>query len=118
MSIRSTRWIRLERQAGFLFGNRSIRGLIVEGTREGLNAARGRGARLGRPPTMTAEQIRHARDLLARPDNAVSSHRPAARRQPRHHLQLRPRGHHRAPRRGPAVRTGVQVQTTTHRGGR
>jgi len=50
-----------------------IRELIVEGTREGLDAARARGARLGRPPAMTAEQIRHARDLLARPDNTVSS---------------------------------------------
>ena len=50
-----------------------IRELIVEGTREGLDAARGRGARLGRPPAMTAEQIRHARDLLTRPDNTVSS---------------------------------------------
>ena len=47
--------------------------LIVEGTREGLDAARARGARLGRPPAMTAEQIRHARDLLTRPDNTVSS---------------------------------------------
>ncbi len=50
-----------------------IRELIVEGTREGVDAARGRGVRLGRPPAMTAEQIRHARDLLTRPDNAVSS---------------------------------------------
>ena len=50
-----------------------IRELIVEGTREGSDAARGRGARLGRPPAMTAEQIRHARDLLTRPDNTVSS---------------------------------------------
>jgi DNA invertase Pin-like site-specific DNA recombinase len=50
-----------------------IRELIIEGTREGLDAARGRGARLGRPPAMTAEQIRHARDLLTRPDNTVSS---------------------------------------------
>jgi DNA invertase Pin-like site-specific DNA recombinase len=50
-----------------------IRKLIVEGTREGLDAARGRGVRLGRPPAMTAEQIRHARDLLTRPDNTVSS---------------------------------------------
>ena len=30
--------------------------LIVEGTREGLEAARARGQRLGRPPAMTAEQ--------------------------------------------------------------
>jgi len=50
-----------------------IRELIVEGTHEGLDAARGRGVRLGRPPAMTAEQIRHARDLLTRPDNTVSS---------------------------------------------
>ena len=50
-----------------------IRELIIEGTREGLDAARGRGARLGRPPAMTAEQISHARDLLTRPDNTVSS---------------------------------------------
>jgi DNA invertase Pin-like site-specific DNA recombinase len=50
-----------------------IRELIVEGTREGLDAARGRGVRLGRPPAMTAEQVRHARDLLTRPDNTVSS---------------------------------------------
>jgi hypothetical protein len=41
-------------------------------TREGLDAARARGARLGRPPAMTAEQIRHARDLLTRLDNIVS----------------------------------------------
>jgi len=50
-----------------------IRELIVEGTREGLAAARARGVRLGRPPAMTAEQVRHARDLLTHPDNTVSS---------------------------------------------
>ena len=50
-----------------------IRELIVEGTRDGLDAARARGVRLGRSPAMTAEQIRHARDLLTRPDNTVSS---------------------------------------------
>jgi DNA invertase Pin-like site-specific DNA recombinase len=50
-----------------------IRELIVEGTREGLDAARARGTRLGRPPAMTAEQVQHARDLLTRPDNTVSS---------------------------------------------
>ena len=43
-----------------------IRELIVEGTREGLDAARARGVRLGRPSAMTAEQIRHARDLRPR----------------------------------------------------
>lgn len=46
-----------------------IRELIVEGTHEGLAAARAR----GRPPAMTPEQIRNARDLLTRPDNTVSS---------------------------------------------
>ncbi|GAA5063917.1 DNA invertase Pin-like site-specific DNA recombinase [Thermocatellispora tengchongensis] len=50
-----------------------IRELIVEGAHEGLAAARARGQRLGRPPAMTAEQIRHARDLLTRPENTVSS---------------------------------------------
>jgi len=50
-----------------------IRELIVEGTREGLSAARARGVRLGRPPAMTSEQVRHARDLLTHPDNTVSS---------------------------------------------
>ncbi|MCA2230239.1 recombinase family protein [Nonomuraea aurantiaca] len=49
-----------------------IRELIVEGTHEGLAAARARGQLLGRPPAMTAEQIRHARDLLTRPESTVS----------------------------------------------
>jgi DNA invertase Pin-like site-specific DNA recombinase len=50
-----------------------IRELIVQGTHEGIQAARARGVRLGRPPAMTPEQIRHARALLAQPDNTVSS---------------------------------------------
>src|SRR5664279_3040024 len=50
-----------------------IRELIVEATREGLDAARARGTRLGRPPAMTPEQVRHARDLLTRPENTVTS---------------------------------------------
>jgi DNA invertase Pin-like site-specific DNA recombinase len=50
-----------------------IRELIVEGTHEGLNAARARGVRLGRPPAMTSEQIRHARALLAQPDETIAS---------------------------------------------
>lgn len=50
-----------------------IRELIVQGTHEGIQAARARGVRLGRPPAMTPDQIRHARALLARPDNTVSS---------------------------------------------
>lgn len=36
-------------------------------------AARARGARLGRPPAMTEEQVRHARDLLTHPENSISS---------------------------------------------
>jgi DNA-binding CsgD family transcriptional regulator len=50
-----------------------IRELIVEGTREGLDAARARGQRLGRPPALTPEQVRYARDLLSRPGNSVAS---------------------------------------------
>jgi len=50
-----------------------IRELIVEGTREGLEAAKARGQRLGRPPAMTPEQIRHARALLAQPDATIAS---------------------------------------------
>lgn len=85
-----------------------IRELIVEVTREGLDAARGRGVRLGRPSAMTAEQVRHARDPLTRPDNTVSLHRPAAWRQPRHHLQVRPRAPRPDPARGSiAPRAGV-----------
>ncbi|MDT0440817.1 recombinase family protein, partial [Streptomyces doudnae] len=38
-----------------------IRELIVQGTHEGLAAARARGERIGRPPAMTEEQVRHAR---------------------------------------------------------
>jgi DNA invertase Pin-like site-specific DNA recombinase len=50
-----------------------IRELIVEGTHEGLAAARARGVQLGRPPAMTPEKIRHARALLTRPDESISS---------------------------------------------
>ncbi|MDJ0462578.1 recombinase family protein [Streptomyces sp. H27-C3] len=50
-----------------------IRELIVQGTNEGLDAARARGAGLGRPSAMTPEQVRHARDLLTRPENTVTS---------------------------------------------
>ena len=50
-----------------------IRELIVEGTLEGLAAARARGQRLGRPPAMTREQIRHTRALLAQPDATIAS---------------------------------------------
>jgi DNA invertase Pin-like site-specific DNA recombinase len=50
-----------------------IRELIVQGTREGMAAARARGVRIGRPPAMTPEQIAHARDLLTQPKNTVAS---------------------------------------------
>ena len=50
-----------------------IRELIVEGTHEGLAAARARGTRLGRPPAMTPEKIRHARALLTQPEETISS---------------------------------------------
>ncbi|MFF0109597.1 recombinase family protein [Streptomyces hirsutus] len=50
-----------------------IRELIVQGTHEGLAAARARGERIGRPSAMSAEQIRHARALLAQPENTVTS---------------------------------------------
>lgn len=50
-----------------------IRELIVEGTNEGLAAARARGQRLGRPPALTPEQVAHARQMLTRPDASVSS---------------------------------------------
>ncbi|WP_240499312.1 recombinase family protein [Streptomyces prasinus] len=50
-----------------------IRELLVQGTNEGLDAAPARGARLGRPPAMTEEQICHARGLFTRPENTVTS---------------------------------------------
>src|SRR5919198_824494 len=50
-----------------------IRELIIEGTHEGLAAARARGVRLGRPPAMTPEQVRSARTLLAEPEHSVTS---------------------------------------------
>jgi hypothetical protein len=48
-----------------------IRELIVEGTREGLEAARARGRVGGRPVVMTPEKIVAARSLL--PDNSISA---------------------------------------------
>lgn len=50
-----------------------IRELIIQGTQEGLDAARARGQRLGRPPAMTTEQIRQTRAVLTRPEETVSS---------------------------------------------
>lgn len=50
-----------------------IRELIVQGTHEGLAAARARGQRLGRPPAMTEEQVRHARSMLTDPEATITS---------------------------------------------
>jgi DNA invertase Pin-like site-specific DNA recombinase len=50
-----------------------IRELIIEGTHEGLAAARARGTRLGRPPAMTPEKLRHARAMLTQPEESISS---------------------------------------------
>lgn len=50
-----------------------IRELIVEGTRDGLEAARARGQRLGRPPALNSDQVRQARLLLTRPGESVAS---------------------------------------------
>lgn len=50
-----------------------IRELIVDGTNEGLAAARARGQRLGQPPAPTAGQIRQARIMLTQPEESVSS---------------------------------------------
>lgn len=50
-----------------------IRELIVEGTHEGLAAARARGQRLGRPPAMNAEMVERARRLLAQPEESITS---------------------------------------------
>ena len=46
------------------------RELIVEGTHEGLDAARARGRTGGRPPAMKPEQIGLARQLAAQKDDA------------------------------------------------
>ena len=48
-----------------------IRELIVEGTREGLDAARARGRVGGRPSVMTPEKLAAARALL--PDNSIAA---------------------------------------------
>jgi DNA invertase Pin-like site-specific DNA recombinase len=50
-----------------------IRELIIEGTHEGLAAARARGTRLGRPPAMTPEKLRQARAMLTQPEESISS---------------------------------------------
>jgi DNA invertase Pin-like site-specific DNA recombinase len=50
-----------------------IRELIVQGTREGLAAARARGRVGGRPSVATEEVIRAARDLLPDPGRSIIS---------------------------------------------
>lgn len=49
------------------------RDLLVEGTRDGLAAARARGQRLGRPPALDPDQVAQARSMLAQPENSVAS---------------------------------------------
>ncbi|WP_037687753.1 recombinase family protein [Streptomyces durhamensis] len=50
-----------------------IRELIVQGTNEGLAAARARGRVGGRPPVVKEDLIRKARDMLPNPANSVES---------------------------------------------
>jgi DNA invertase Pin-like site-specific DNA recombinase len=49
------------------------RATISAGTSDGLAAARAAGKRLGRPPALTAEQLREVRALLLRPEHTISS---------------------------------------------
>ena len=75
-----------------------IRELIIEGTREGLDAARARGQRLGRPPP---RDDRRADPPGPRPAHLARQqhlqHRAAARGQPLHPLQVPTRARRRAP---------------------
>ena len=48
------------------------RAAISAGTSAGLAAARARGTRLGRPPALTAEQLRDVREQLSRPESTVA----------------------------------------------
>lgn len=50
-----------------------VRELIVQGTNEGLAAARARGQRLGRPPAMDTEMVERARRLLTQPEESITS---------------------------------------------
>ncbi|MEU0168358.1 hypothetical protein ABZ214_23355 [Streptomyces iakyrus] len=50
-----------------------MRELIVQGTREGLAAARARGRVGGRPTVATEEIIKAARDLLPDPGRSITS---------------------------------------------
>jgi len=49
------------------------RATISAGTSDGLASARAAGKRLGRPPALTAEQLREVRALLLRPEHTISS---------------------------------------------
>lgn len=48
------------------------RSLIVERTQAGLQAAKGRGQKLGRPAKLTAAQVTHAKALMAAGENGRS----------------------------------------------
>ena len=48
------------------------RSLIVERTQAGLKAARQRGQKLGRKPSLSEDQRKHARDLLNRGDSPAA----------------------------------------------
>ena len=48
------------------------RSLIVERTQAGLKAAKQRGQKLGRKPSLSEDQRKHARDLLAKGESPVA----------------------------------------------
>lgn len=50
-----------------------IRELIVQGTNEGLAAARARGRVGGRPSVVTEKLLRAARDMLPNPENSIET---------------------------------------------
>lgn len=50
-----------------------IRELIVQGTNEGLAAARARGRVGGRPTVVNADLLRAARDMLPNPENSIET---------------------------------------------
>ena len=47
------------------------RDLIIERTREGMKAARRAGKHIGRPPALTADQVAHAAQLVARGEKTI-----------------------------------------------
>ncbi len=62
------------------------RSLIVERTQAGLKAAKRRGQKLGRKPSLSSEQVKHARELLDRGESPAAS-RQVAQGLPRYALQ-------------------------------